>query len=65
LFSDGHLGLLGALDEARAAARGGLALNPNVTIRRFRATQPSDNPTYIAGRERMCKGARLAGVPEG
>ena len=33
------LGLLGALDEARAAAQAGLALNPGFTIRRLRAAQ--------------------------
>jgi TolB-like protein len=59
------LGLLGALDEARTAARAGLALNSGFTIRRLRAVQPSGNPTYDAGRERYWKGARLAGVPEG
>ena len=58
-------GLLGALDEARTAAKAGLALIPDFTIRRFRAAQQSDNPTYLAGRERTCKGMRLAGVPEG
>jgi TolB-like protein len=58
------LGLLGALDEARAAARAGLALNPGFTIRRLRAAKPSDNPTYLAGQERVCEGMRLAGVPE-
>jgi hypothetical protein len=25
----------------------------------------SDNPAYLAGRERSCEGMRLAGVPEG
>ena len=59
------LGLLGALDEARTAAQAGLALNPGFTIRRLRATKSSDNPTYLAGRERFCEGMRLAGVPEG
>ena len=59
------LGLLGAVDEARTAAKAGLALNPGFTIRRFRSHQPSDNPTYLAGRERVCEGMRLAGVPEG
>jgi hypothetical protein len=24
----------------------------------------SDNPVYLAGRERSCQGMRLAGVPE-
>jgi TolB-like protein/Tfp pilus assembly protein PilF len=59
------LGLLGALDEAGTAAKAGLALNPSFTIRRLLGTQSSDNPIYLAGRERMCVGMRLAGVPEG
>ena len=59
------LALLGELDEARAAAQAGLALNPTFTIRRFRADAPSDNPTYLAGRERIYEGMRMAGVPEG
>ena len=57
-------GLLGALDEARAAAQAGLALNPGFTIRRLRAAKLSDNPTYLVGQERFCEGMRLAGVPE-
>jgi len=61
----GALALLGSLDEARTAAQEGLALNPNFTIRRFRDTKSSDNPAYLAGRERYCEGLRLAGVPEG
>ena len=59
------LGLLGALDEARTAAKAGLALDPSFAIRRLLVTQSSDNPTYLAGRERVCEGMRLAGVPEG
>ncbi|WP_247442560.1 winged helix-turn-helix domain-containing protein [Bradyrhizobium sp. CW7] len=59
------LGLTGALDEARNAARTGLALNSGFTIRRFLAAQQSDNPIYLAGVERACEGFRLAGVPEG
>jgi TolB-like protein/Tfp pilus assembly protein PilF len=59
------LGLLGARDEARTAAKAGLALNPSFTICRLRASQSSDNPTYLAGRERICTGMRMAGVPEG
>jgi TolB-like protein/class 3 adenylate cyclase len=57
--------LLGRLDEARAAARAGLALDPGFTIRRFQRNLSSDNPTYLAGRERYYEGMRLAGVPEG
>jgi TolB-like protein/class 3 adenylate cyclase len=58
------LGLLGAVDAARTAAKVALALNPGFTIRRVRAGKFSDNPTYLAGRERFCEGLRLAGVPE-
>jgi tetratricopeptide (TPR) repeat protein len=60
------LTLLGELDEARAAVQAGLALDPGFTIRRLRAASAwSDNPTFLAGRERQCEGLRLAGVPEG
>ena len=59
------LGLTGALDEARTAARTGLALNSGFTIRRLLAAQQSDNPIFLAGLERICEGLRLAGVPEG
>ena len=58
------LALLGELDEARAAVQAGLALNPGFTIRRFRVNPSSDNPTYVAWRERIYEGMRMAGVPE-
>jgi TolB-like protein/class 3 adenylate cyclase/tetratricopeptide (TPR) repeat protein len=58
------LGLQGSLDEARIAATAGLALNPGFTIRRLRASKPSDNPKFLAGRERLYKGMCMAGVPE-
>ena len=70
-FAGGHfflasaLALLGQIDEARAAAKAGLALDPSFTIRRFRAGVSSDHPAYLAGRERMYDGMRKAGVPEG
>jgi TolB-like protein len=57
--------LIGAVDEARAAAKVGLALNPGFTIRRFRVGASSDNRAYLAGLERICEGLRLAGVPDG
>ena len=59
------LASLGSLDQARAAARAGLAITPSFTIRRFRDGAQSDNPIYLAARERLCEGMRLAGVPEG
>ena len=59
------LALLGSLDEARAATQAGLALDPDFTLRRFRTFLPSDNPTFLAGRERINEGMGMAGVPEG
>lgn len=59
------LALLGSPDQARAAAKTGLALDPSFTIRRFCDGASTDNPTYLAGRERICNGMRLAGVPNG
>jgi TolB-like protein/class 3 adenylate cyclase/tetratricopeptide (TPR) repeat protein len=56
---------LGRLDDARAAAQAGLALDPSFTIRRYRVGPSSDNPTYLAGREHIYDGMRKAGVPEG
>jgi TolB-like protein/class 3 adenylate cyclase len=56
--------LLGSQSEAQAAAQAGLALDPTFTMRRYRAGASSDNPIYLAGRERMYEGMRIAGVPE-
>jgi TolB-like protein len=58
------LALRGSLDEARAAARVALALDPGFTIRRFRNGASSDNPIFLAKRERFYEGMRMAGVPE-
>ena len=59
------LALLGSPDEARAAAQAGLVLNPTFTLRRYRGSAKSNNPAYLAGRERVYEGMRMAGVPEG
>jgi TolB-like protein len=59
------LALVGELDEARATVQAGLALNPSFTIRRYRTNTPSNHPIYLAGRERVIEGMRLARVPEG
>jgi TolB-like protein/class 3 adenylate cyclase/Flp pilus assembly protein TadD len=63
-FLASALALLGSLDEARAAAQAGLALDPDFTLRRLRTNLPSDNPTFLAGRERIYEGMCMAGVPE-
>lgn len=59
------LALLGQLDQAKAATETGLAYFADFTIRRYRANAPSNNPTFLAGRDRAIEGMRLAGVPEG
>jgi hypothetical protein len=60
------LAQLGRLDDARSAAKAGLALNPTFAISRARAawTAISDDPTYLAQTERTLEGLRKAGVPE-
>jgi TolB-like protein/tetratricopeptide (TPR) repeat protein len=69
-YPNGHfylaavLAQVGELDEARAAAQAGLALNPSFSIRRYRTSTPSSHPVYLAGRERVIEGLRMAGVPE-
>ena len=67
-----HLGLaaalaqLGRLDEAHSAVKAGLALDPAYAISRTRSlwTEQSDDPSYLAGVERILEGLRKAGVPE-
>jgi TolB-like protein len=59
------LALLGELDQARAAAQAGLTLDPTFTIRRYRLNTPTNHPTFLAARQRLYEGMRLAGVPEG
>jgi TolB-like protein len=64
-FLAAALAAVNRLDDARNAARAGLALDPGFTIRRFRASAASDNRIYLARRERIYEGMRHAGVPEG
>ena len=65
-FLAAALAQLGRLDEARSAAKAGLALNPTYTISRARAlwTAMGDDPTYLVGAGRILEGLRKAGVPE-
>jgi TolB-like protein len=50
---------LGKLDEARAAAKAGLALDPTFTIRRFKSIPPSDDSTFRQGGKRITQGMRM------
>ena len=58
------LAQLGRLEEARAEAQAGLALDPKFTVERYRAGAKSDNPTYLANLERICEGLRKSGLDE-
>jgi tetratricopeptide (TPR) repeat protein len=60
----GCLAHLGLLDEAREEAKAGLAVNPMFTIARFRAGLEGDDPVFLAQRERIIEGMRIAAVPE-
>jgi hypothetical protein len=53
------------LDETRAAIGTGLAFNAKFSIRRVRAFGESDNPVFLAQRERMIEAMRMAGAPDG
>jgi TolB-like protein/Flp pilus assembly protein TadD len=64
-FLAAALAAVGRTDEARAAAQTGLKLDPSFTISRFLASAVSDNPTYLARRERIYDGMSRAGIPEG
>jgi hypothetical protein len=59
------LALQGLLDQAQTAAKAGLELDPNFSLRRFHNNAASDNPTYLAERNRFAQGLRQAGIPEG
>ena len=39
-------------------------LPPNFTIAKFCRETASGNPLYLAQRERVCEGMRLAGIPQ-
>jgi TolB-like protein/class 3 adenylate cyclase/Flp pilus assembly protein TadD len=64
LYLAASLAHLGRFDEARREVQAGLAVNPNFTIKRYRAHIQSDNAVYLAQRERVAEGMRMAGVPE-
>ena len=55
---------LGPLDEAKSEVKAALALNPNFTLRRYRAGAQSDNPDFLKRRERNIEVMRKAGVSE-
>jgi len=63
-----HLGvalhLMGKPTEARAETQTGLELDPLFTTERYRSLAFSDDPRYVAIRERTIQTLQAAGVPE-
>ena len=55
---------LGRQSEAEAEVKAGLAMAPKFSVLRFRGGAESDNPVYLAQRERVIEGMGKAGVPE-
>ena len=64
-YNAAALALLDRLGEAQSEVKAGLAIAPNYTIAHYRDGMESNNPTYLAQRERVMEGMRKAGVPEG
>jgi tetratricopeptide (TPR) repeat protein len=61
----GALALAGLFAEAAEVCAVARRLAPDFTIAKFRIEAMSDNPAYLAQREYLHQGLRLAGVPEG
>jgi TolB-like protein/tetratricopeptide (TPR) repeat protein len=63
-FLAAALALSGRATEAREVRTAGFDLDPHFTVARFRNERRSENPTFLAQRERIYEGLRLAGVLE-
>jgi hypothetical protein len=62
-YQSAALALAGRVEEARGVAAEALARAPHMTVARFRARALSEDPAYLAQRERLLHGLALAGVP--
>jgi TolB-like protein/class 3 adenylate cyclase/Tfp pilus assembly protein PilF len=63
-YNAATLSRLGRQTEAKTEVKEGLAIAPYFRIARFQAGAESDNPVYLAQRERVVEDMRVAGVPE-
>jgi TolB-like protein/class 3 adenylate cyclase/Flp pilus assembly protein TadD len=62
-YNAAALSHLGRQSEAEAEVKAGLEISPGFSIPRFRAGAESDNPVYLAQRERIAEGMLKAGAP--
>jgi tetratricopeptide (TPR) repeat protein len=58
------LALVGSVEEARAAALAGFALDPDFTIRRTKGLALTSDRIFRAGSKRIREGMLIAGIPE-
>jgi len=64
LYLSAALAHLGRIEEARSAAKAGLALDPAYTIRTWRTRIAGGHRVFVAQMEHIIDGIRMAGVPE-
>lgn len=64
LFLAGALGVSGRLQEARAEMQEVMRMTPDLTLARFRSLEPSNARAFLAQRQHLYEGLRLAGIPE-
>jgi adenylate cyclase len=64
IFLASALARLGRDSEAKNAVAEILRLKPDFTLADFKAREPADSPAFLAQRQRLYEGLRLAGVPE-
>jgi TolB-like protein len=64
IFLAAAFALAGRSAEAAAAGAAGRRLLPDFTIDKFQSGTVGGNPVYLAQRERVSEGMRLAGIPQ-
>lgn len=64
LFLASALGNAGRIDDARTQVEELQRLSPGFTLSQFRSREPSDEPTFLAQRQLVYEGLRLAGLRE-
>ena len=64
LFLASALGNAGRIDEARTQIQELQRLRPGFTLTQFRSREPSNDSTFLAQRQRVYEGLRLAGLPD-
>jgi TolB-like protein/DNA-binding winged helix-turn-helix (wHTH) protein/Tfp pilus assembly protein PilF len=64
LFLASALGNAGRVDEAGIQIQELLRLRPGLTLTQFKSREPSDEPRFLAHRQRVYQGLRRAGLPD-